>query len=476
MKDFKYIWVLGIIATALLIAVPVLLLASNSTEKKDDPWDNVHTHVSSTDHSNLLEGPFETGSDVTRACLECHEDSSQQVMQTTHWTWQADEIDVEWSEEPVSTGKANVINNFCIGVQSNWPSCTACHAGYGWEDENFDFTEGDNVDCLACHAQIGYVKGTAGNPVEGVDLLVAAQSVALPTRENCGSCHFNGGGGDAVKHGDLDQTLFYPDDHVDFHMGQLDFQCVDCHVAEDHLIDGRSMSVSVDNANQVYCTDCHATDLHEDDRINSHVDNIACQTCHIPTGAVREATKMSWDWSDAGNDDVEESIHEYLKIKGTFVYEDNFMPEYAWYNGVVEYRYLLGDVIDPNEVTIFNPPSGDIDDSNSKIWPFKIHRGEQPYDTVNNYFLQPQTVGEEGYWTTFDWDSALELGSEIVGMDYSGEYGFAPTEMYWNLSHMVQPAHHALQCNDCHGDNGRMDWEALGYYGDPIRWGGRNND
>ena len=32
----------------------------------------------------------------------------------------------------------------------------------------------------------------------------------------------------------------------------------------------------------------------------------------------------------------------------------------------------------------------------------------------------------------------------------------------------------ALQCNDCHGENGRMDWEALGYYGDPIRWGGRS--
>mgnify|MGYP000666355391 CR=1 FL=1 len=32
------------------------------------------------------------------------------------------------------------INNFCIGIQGNWPSCTACHAGYGWEDESFDFT------------------------------------------------------------------------------------------------------------------------------------------------------------------------------------------------------------------------------------------------------------------------------------------------------------------------------------------------
>ena len=27
-----------------------------------------------------------------------------------------------------------------------------CHIGYGWEDENFDFDNPENIDCLACHA------------------------------------------------------------------------------------------------------------------------------------------------------------------------------------------------------------------------------------------------------------------------------------------------------------------------------------
>ena len=45
--------------------------------------------------------------------------------------------------------------------------------------------------------------------------------------------------------------------------------------------------------------------------------------------------------------------------------------------------------------------------------------------------------------------------------------------MHWPLTHMVQPADQALQCTDCHSDNGRMDWEAMGYLGDPIQWGGR---
>jgi hypothetical protein len=65
------------------------------------------------------------------------------------------------------------------------------------------------------------------------------------------------------------------------------------------------------------------------------------------------------------------------------------------------------------------------------------------------------------------------ISSEIVGLDYSGEYDFAETEMYWPTTHMVSPAADALTCDNCHGENGRINWEALGYYGDPIDWGGR---
>jgi hypothetical protein len=31
----------------------------------------------------------------------------------------------------------------------------------------------------------------------------------------------------------------------------------------------------------------------------------------------------------------------------------------------------------------------------------------------------------------------------------------------------VAPKAEALKCNDCHGKDGRMDWKALGYVGDP---------
>jgi hypothetical protein len=105
-----------------------------------------------------------------------------------------------------------------------------------------------------------------------------------------------------------------------------------------------------------------------------------------------------------------------------------------------------------------------------------VHTARQIYDSNYNILLQPKTVGEGGYWTEFDWDLAARLGAEAAGIPYSGAYDFADTEMYWTLTHMVAPKENALQCSDCHDEegNGRMDWEALGYYGDPLRWGNRS--
>jgi octaheme c-type cytochrome (tetrathionate reductase family) len=477
MESSRYGWIAGLVLIIALIAVPVWYNTrpAEAVEGQviDTPWDFVPRRAAPVDHSSLFEQPLATGQDVTRACLACHEDAAEQVIHTVHWRWQADPVMMKGRDEPVSVGKKNAINNFCIGIQGNWASCTSCHAGYGWEDESFDFQNTDNVDCLVCHDSSGtYRKGKAGVPAEGVDLLAAAKSVALPTRENCGGCHFRGGGGDAVKHGDLDESLYYPDDELDVHMGRFAFQCIDCHRTKDHVIGGRAISVSVDNANQIACTDCHNAKLHADSRINAHTDTVACQTCHIPRVAIKEATKMHWDWSEAGDPDREESTHEYLKIKGSFRYEKSLKPAFRWFNGLAD-RYLLGDPLDEDGITALNPPLGDIKDPQARIWPFKIHEAHQPYDTRYNYLLQPVTSGKGGFWSEFDWDKALRLGAEVTGLPYSGEYGFAETEMYWPQTHMVAPKERALQCQACHCEDGCLDWEALGYPGDPIKWGSR---
>jgi octaheme c-type cytochrome (tetrathionate reductase family) len=472
MQNFRYIWLVGLTVTAALIMAPIIFFLPKEAKTIDDPWAHMPVRSPHTDHTDLIEGPFESGSQVTHRCLECHEDASDQMIKTVHWTWESQPYQIEGRLEPVTIGKKNTLNNFCIGIQSNWPGCTSCHAGYGWMDANFDFSKVENVDCLVCHERTGlYVKGTGGQPVEGVDLVEAAKSVDYPTRDNCGGCHFKGGGGNGVKHGDLDEHLRNPPESVDVHMGRYNFVCTDCHQTQDHNIRGRAISVSLDLENQIYCTDCHNEKPHEDDRLNAHQKSVSCQSCHIPAGAVKDPTKMSWDWSTAGQD-IEEDPHTYLKIKGSFVYESDFVPEYYWFSGVTD-RYLLGDEIDPEQVILLNPIDGNIRDPNAKIFPFKVHRARQPYDTVNHYLLQPKTFGEGGFWIEFDWDQSLELGSEVVGLDYSGEYGFAETEMLWSITHMVAPVEQALNCNDCHGDNGRLDWQALGYSGDPLEWGGR---
>ena len=412
---------------------------------------------------------------MTLACLDCHKEAAKDLMKTAHWQWEGNEVLVPGHDKPMKIGKKNLINNFCIGIRGNWASCASCHAGYGWEDANFDFDQQENVDCLICHDWTGtYAKGAKGLPLESVDLLTVAKGVGYPKRDNCGICHVYGGGGEGVKHGDLDQTLVYASPDADVHMGRYNLLCIDCHKTEKHNISGKAYSVSIDHTNGIACTQCHAEKPHDDERINGHISSVACETCHIPYFARRAPTKTTWDWSKAGDPSRHEDVHEYLKIKGEFEYEQKVVPEYHWFN-LKTGRYIMGDRVDPGETTHLNPPLGDIHDDTARIWPFKVHRAKQPYDTIHQVLLQPVTSGAGGYWHEFDWDKALRLGAGTTGVDYSGSYGFINTDMHWPLSHMVVSRNEALKCQDCHGANSRMNWKDLGYREDPARNGGRDN-
>ena len=46
---------------------------------------------------------------------------------------------------------------------------------------------------------------------------------------------------------------------------------------------------------------------------------------------------------------------------------------------------------------------------------------------------------------------------DYIGMEFSGEYDFVQTEMYWPLNHQVSPKEQSLSCIDCHTrDNSRL--------------------
>ena len=467
-----------VVAFAALVLGPVAALTGCDAEPLDapkaltGPRSKLPKPPKHVNHASFFTGEYPDGPSVTKRCLECHEEQGKEVMATAHWQWLGTPVKVPGHDKPVRIGKKNLLNNFCITTETNRGACTKCHIGYGWwDDKTFDFNDPTKIDCLVCHDNSGtYSKGKGGLPGAKVNLKKAAQSVGRPNRKNCGTCHFNGGGGDAVKHGDLDQTLLYPAATADVHMGREHMVCVDCHTASHHVLKGRMSSVSVDDKGGASCTDCHDAKPHKDVRLNAHTDRVACQTCHIPEFAVAEPTKMDWDWSTAGKDTPIDSIHVYWKIKGTFRWEQHVTPEYAWWNGNSG-RYLKGDKFDPSKVLVLNPPLGDRKDPKAKIWPFKIHRAKQPYDVENKYIIFPHLWGrgkDDGYWKHFDWQRAAREGMEAVGLPYSGKLGFARTNMYWPLSHMVQAKEHALQCADCHGDHGRIPWKQLGYDKDPL--------
>lgn len=426
------------------------------------------------DHSPYFKDSIATPQEVTLKCLSCHPNSAKEVMKTAHWTWISG--DAERNGKTILLGKRNQINNFCISVVGNWSSCTSCHAGYGWSDENFDFTKEENVDCLVCHDGSGtYVKSKNGMPDKKVDLRISAGSVRRPGRDNCGSCHFNGGGGMGVKHGDLDESLLNANLELDYHMGKLNFQCIDCHTTKNHLISGKLNTTYTEKTEAVRfsCENCHTDKPHKENRLNEHTDRIACQTCHIPEFARKYPTKMIWDWSKAGDSTRKDEPHEYLKIKGEFKYDESVIPIYAWFNGKMD-RYILGDKLDSAKEHYINNPQGSRNDKNSKIWPFKIHHSIQPYDPINNILIPPITSGEGGYWTKFDWAFAIQTGAKINNLPYSGKFGFTQTKMYWPITHMVSTSKNALECKDCHSPGGRLNWQELGYKTDPVQGPGKS--
>ncbi|MBU0752932.1 MAG: tetrathionate reductase family octaheme c-type cytochrome [Gammaproteobacteria bacterium] len=456
---------------------------------------------STADHSKFkeLQKDFKSGPEVTKACLSCHTEAARQMHKTKHWTW-------EWvnPENQQKLGKKNVINNFCTATTSNEKFCAACHAGYGMENaKTFDYTSEANVDCLVCHDTTGSYKklpGLSGHPaykeiewppksgktIKPVDLPKVAQNVGKTSRATCGACHFYGGGGDAVKHGDLDSSLKMPAKYLDVHMDAkgLNFSCATCHATKGHDIPGSRytptgkaedtahMRGKLNKGNAATCQSCHGSTPHkEKERLNTHTDKIACQTCHIPQFARAQPTKMFWDWSTAGKltpegkrmqiKDASGHHDKYDSNKGDFGYESDVVPTYAWINGKVKYT-LLGDPVNTDGVTKINEYFGSAEDGQSRIWPLKVFKGKQPYDLETKSLLVPHTaVGygetdDSGFWANYKWDAALKAGAEAAGQTFSGKFDFVKTEMSWPITHMVAPKADALTCTQCHSKSGRF--------------------
>ncbi len=386
-----------------------------------------------------------------------------------------------------------------------------------------------------CHDTTGTYKKAppaAGMPEKDVDLKKVAQHVGHSSRATCGSCHFNGGGGDAIKHADMSRQLLTPERSCDIHMGGYDFTCTQCHKTRNHKIAGRSTSVPAAEG-AVSCEDCHGKAPHYsgellDHHLNNHCKTLDCNVCHSPVFAKCKPTKTFWDWSKAGDKKRKPEMDKYGKPdynwkKGEFKWEESAVPDYQWFSGYMD-RVLMGDKVDLNaDVINLTTPVGSIKDPTSKITPFKIMKGIQAVDADHELILVPHLFprnkeDKTAYWKNLDWDKAFVDGMSAVNLPYSGSYKWKETWMYWRLEHEVMPADMALSCvqchesltgeqtcNRCHQDNRNVDFKkiahkgtdfyymkskgrdvehlinktdyinfkALGYKGDPIIHGGR---
>ncbi len=63
-----------------------------------------------------------------------------------------------------------------------------------------------------------------------------------------------------------------------------------------------------------------------------------------------------------------------MSIKGQMKWAKNVKPKYFWYNGVIK-SITAKDKIDPSGVAQVSWPVGDREDPNSRIYPFKVHKG-----------------------------------------------------------------------------------------------------
>ncbi len=462
-----------------------------------------------TEHMTFTGNP-EDPREITARCLECHRKVGDDIVHSAHWTWMGSSPNTRGHEHDVTLGKRFISNNYCVHVRSNEQRCSQCHIGYGFEDESFDFTDPRGIDCLICHDTTGTYKKDpkrAGMPMPEVNLAMVARKVGRPSRQNCGICHFYGGGGANVKHGDLEPALVDPPDDFDVHMGLHDMRCQDCHTTFEHRIAGQCVALPTSEG-RVTCEQCHGETPHALDaplgaHLDKHAKSIACQTCHIPSFAKAAPTKLYWDWSKVGAD-LEEKKDQYgmptfLKKKGTFVWGKDVNPCYAWYDGTHE-RVLPGQEIDTEGATVLNPPHGSIRDPKAKLAPFKCYGGIVPVDAKYRTLGIPRLW--KGLWKHLDWKKALEEGMAELDQPFSGEVGFAHVDMYWGISHEVVPAGKALRCADCHeqeavtctrchgpmdgvepeeliranypdGPRKWADFEGFGYPGDPARTGGR---
>ena len=426
----------------------------------------------------------------TKTCLECHQKQAESFFHSQHYQWRGPAPNIINAGGKL-LGKLNTINDFCtsptgncIGLVKNSRGdvisrgCSACHAGKGlMPSDQMSQAQLENIDCLMCHAS-GYRRDLYANekgevewrPIlwknsEGLDSV--AKRISMPTRAMCLRCHAASGGGPNFKRGDLEYKLADPDRDFDVHMASAgkNMQCVTCHAGEDHHVRGRGTDLSGTDmpSNPLTCDSggCHSSAPHQSLVLNRHAKRVNCSACHIPSFAREDPTDMMRDWSKPVYNQQAD------RYTATITLQKDVQPIYAWFNGMTKAQ-LTGTPVErmADGSVGMMVPQGSRDDPKAKIFAFKVHKAKLPLLADKNWII-PITV--EQFFPDGKIDPAVKTAAkEMYGID-NAQYTWTDTTRYMGIFHGVQPKAKALRCADCHGPQGRMDWKALGYPGNPMK-------
>jgi hypothetical protein len=301
--------------------------------------------------------------------------------------------------------------------------------------------------------------------------------------------------------------------------------CIECHQTEGHHI-AKGTHTTTMMANdltdvEVSCQDCHDSQPHQeneelDDFYNSHIEKIACQTCHIPSLHDDNAT-----YRDFSKPEFEEhpGIWVYGDVKKETAPGRGII--YAWWNGDATFLgNPIGDNPNGKNLYCFYQPTNIWPEYTgfdykgwyervmrpiakkgrpSKIYPMKLFNGKQHIDLQNispfggmylpynlsTYYL----TGDPGkaamaemkhpmmrmmYGLMFDFYMMNEFMQYMDADGWNGdayddaanlrqvEARWIPQDALLEASHAIRRVG-ALSCNNCHSQNGILDFEALGY-------------
>jgi Cytochrome c bacterial len=423
------------------------------------------------------------------SCQKCHKSKFTDVAGAAHYKWEGAYTQISNKSTNTVGGKLNTaMNAYCINILGNWNGCGACHIGLGAKPAS-TVTAINNIDCFICHsdsykrvrnATTGLFEPDLANMT--VTMTQVVQTSQMPSRNACLKCHAKGGGGDALKRGDLALINGTTNDrNYDVHMATTgaNLLCQQCHTFTNHHVAGRGSDLRPkDSTVAVTCSTskCHSTKTslstgHTTYDTSHHVGRVACQACHIPVygkkaadavfnattgfGDQKTETSRTWltpEWSVANN-----------RWEPTVVKANNLKPVYAFFDGT-------SWVSDINDAPVLDAatgayklsrPVGAINTAGSKLTPFKYKTSLQPRHTASGKLI---AVNTSVYFATGNVASAVQSGLTNMGLPATDAYTFVKTDEYQMLNHTVSPKGSALACAACHGTTAtQMNLKTLGY-------------